>query len=69
MELINPKQVEWLVINQHITTHTVEAKDGELREFISLAEDDIIYCEEGDYKYYLTPETYNQLPTEFKQLR
>ena len=68
MVLINPKQVEWLVVNQPETEHTIEAYNGELKTFISLTEDDITYCEKGDYTYYLTPETYNALPTEFKQL-
>jgi hypothetical protein len=65
---INPAQIWWLVVNKPETEHTVEAYDGELTTFISLSENDIIYCEEGDYKYYLTPDTYNALPTEFKQL-
>jgi hypothetical protein len=64
---LNPKQVEWLVYNQPETEYLLEDWSGITTEGY-LYEDDIKYSKKGQLKYYLTPETYNSLPTEFKQL-
>jgi hypothetical protein len=69
MVLINPKQVEWLVVYQPETNY----KAVPLSEYFAdwyrfFTHADIKYAESGSFKYYLTPKTYNSLPTEFKQL-
>jgi hypothetical protein len=70
MERINPKQVEWLVKYRPCTHFrlyyvALECTDMMLR----FTEADINDSKDVDLlKYYLTPETYNSLPTEFKQL-
>ena len=68
MVQINPKQVEWLIDHQPEITHTSIKLDGKTGEYDYLFPDDIKRIVEKRYTYYLTPETYNSLPTEFKQL-
>jgi hypothetical protein len=66
MERLNPKQVEWLVVNQpEITFYIPDC--GEFQEHNDLTIDDVKRAETS-WLFYLTPETYNSLPTEFKQL-
>jgi hypothetical protein len=66
MILINPKQVEWLVYNQpDITFYLPDNED--YVGFNDLSIDDVKRAETS-WLFYLTPETYNSLPTEFKQL-
>ena len=65
MERLNPKQVEWLVVNQPETRHKAIPFGDWYNSFTT---DDLKYVENGSFKYYLTPETYNALQTEFKQL-
>ena len=67
--LINAKQVEWLVINQPETEHTTFFYEGEFQEHSEFHEIDIELSSEDKFDYYLTPNTYNSLPTEFKELR
>ena len=67
MILINTKQVKWLVINQPETEFQLKDWSGISNEK-RFYEDDILYSKKGQLQYYLTTETYNQLPTEFKQL-
>lgn len=70
MILINAAQVEWLVINQPETEHCFkEPEKTETRIDRGFWQVDIQLAQCNVYEYYLTPETYNQLPTEFKQLR
>ena len=66
---LNPKQVEWLVVNHPETTHTaVPLTECFTDTYRFFTQSDNKYVENGSFKYYLTPETYNSLPTEFKQL-
>ena len=62
MELINAKQVEWLVYNKPYTDFEF---DGIKLHFFSKLD---LHKSTLYNRYYLTPETYNQLTTEFKQL-
>ena len=64
---INPRQVEWLVVYQPETEFLLTDWSETTTE-VFLYEDDIQYSKKGQLKYYLTPKTYNSLPTEFKQL-
>jgi len=67
MILINPSQVEWLILNK--IADTVFTTDcGEFVEVDRLGVEHLEAAQKSE-TYYLTPETYNQLPTEFKQLR
>ncbi len=69
MVLINRKQVEWLVVNQPETRHKAIPNSPEFADWYnSFTTDDLKYVENGSFKYYLTPETYNSLPETFKQL-
>jgi hypothetical protein len=67
MERLNPKQVEWLVVNQPLTQHTIQTPNHS-RVWGLLSSNDIYVSKDENYKYYLTPETYNSLPETFKQL-
>lgn len=62
MVRINPKQVEWLVVNQPETDF--EFDRIKLKYFSKLD----LHKSTLYNKYYLTPETYNSLPETFKQL-
>lgn len=64
---INPNQVEWLYRNQPHTVHT-STYSGMTLEYKRLDRYDYSKAKAG-FEYYLTPDTYNQLPIEFKQLR
>ena len=69
MVQINPKQVEWLVLNQPETEHYIECLKAFSRQlFNTFKQSDIFYSKGTDYEYYLTPETYNSLPQTFKDL-
>jgi hypothetical protein len=67
MVRINPKQVEWLVYFKPLTQHTIQTPNYS-RVWGLLSSNDIYVSKDKDHKYYLTTETYNSLPTEFKQL-
>jgi hypothetical protein len=72
MVLINPKQLEWLVVNQPETEHDIidpSEFTGEFHPCRAFSGEELDWQAHGiDLEYYLTPETYNSLPTEFKQL-
>jgi hypothetical protein len=69
MVLINPKQVEWLYKYRPNTFHTVNDQKGIILHPV-IHDFDVDHARRRPdiCKYYLTPETYNSLPTEFKQL-
>jgi hypothetical protein len=67
MVLINPKQVEWLVVNQPETEHLIEEND-EWNNFDFFEKQDIVNITQNICTYWLLPKTYNSLPTIFKQL-
>ena len=67
MEYLTPKQVEWL-INNKIADTVFTTDCGEFVEVDGLGVEHLEAAQKSE-TYYLTPETYNQLPTEFKQLR
>jgi hypothetical protein len=62
MEILNPKQVEWCYNNKPNTKHIMEHK-----KFAKFCKSDIDFAN-AKICYYLETETYNSLPTEFKQL-
>lgn len=66
MELINSSQVEWL-INNKIADTVFTTDCGEFVEVDGLGVEHLEAAKKSE-TYYLTTETYNQLPTEFKQL-
>lgn len=70
MERLNPKQVEWLVVYQPETEHEINYLGiRRTKSFFRFFNCDISHSKSvKDVEYYLTPETYNSLPTEFKQL-
>lgn len=70
MQRLNPKQVEWLVVNQPETEHVINYLGLRgTKLFLRFFPCDIRHSKSvKDVEYYLTPETYNSLPTEFKQL-
>lgn len=59
---LNPKQVEWLVVNQPETDFEF---DGIKLKYFSKLD---LHKSTLYNRYYLTPETYNSLPETFKQL-
>ena len=64
---LTAKQVEWLVFNKQFTPHTIQTPiDSNIHGL--LTRKDIFISKDTNYTYYLTPEVYNSLPTEFKQL-
>jgi hypothetical protein len=69
MVRINPKQVEWLVVNQPETElYTVEY-NGEVQLWsCTVTLEDIETAELGQ-PFFLEPETYNSLPQTFKDLK
>jgi len=68
---INPAQIRWLVVNQPETEHEIQEPHKPKWDFQTCKDFwgvDIDFAKEGTFIYYLTPEIYNSLPTEFKQL-
>jgi len=67
---LNAKQVEWLTINQPDTEFLVinrkDSQDVQLQK--KFTPWDVLIFVGFLFDYYLTPDTYNQLPIEFKQL-
>lgn len=64
LEQLNAAQVEWLHNNKQMTDWYT--KDKQRMYLIGYVHIGMV---KRGYEMYLTPETYNQLPTEFKQLR
>ena len=68
---ITPNQVEWLFYNEPETQHDIQdPKDwrGESQTWNGFTQNDLELSSKRGFDYYLTPETYNALPEEFKQL-
>lgn len=72
MELINAAQVEWLVTNKPDTNHDIidpSEFTGEFHPCRAFNGEELEWQAHGlKLEYYLTPETYNALPQEFKDL-
>ena len=72
---ITPNQVEWLFYNEPETQHDIQCpKDwrgewrGESQTWNGFTQTDLELSSKRVFDYYLTTETYNALPEEFKQL-
>jgi hypothetical protein len=68
---ITPNQVEWLFCNEPETQHDIQyPKDrrGESQTWNGFTQTDLELSSKRVFDYYLTTETYNALPEEFKQL-
>ncbi len=67
---LTAKQVEWLTINQPDTEFLVinrkDSQDVQLQKKFTTW--DVLIFVGFPFDYYLTPDTYNSLPIEFKRL-
>jgi hypothetical protein len=68
MERLNPKQVEWLVVNQPETRHKYKYLNYRSLKRSNFTESDLDNLKRKDTVFYLYTETYNSLPAEFKKL-